>query len=618
LTAFDKDELRQDRSALANALREAGVKDDLGRKNVRCPFHEDRSASLSIHQRNDGFWRVRCGAASCGFSGDVFDVMSKSTGAKLDDVLKAVTKPGATKVEYKPKPPQIFKSLDDIKQSIWWGEVQDVYPYTNPETNKVDAVVVRILKDGAKTFNQFRAVDGGFITGGPEGKKPLFNRIRLKDAQEVLLVEGEKVVKRLAQINVVATSPMGGAGPGKSKHTDWAPLAGKKIVLWPDWDPIIDPNDPKNANHPWKGKRGGVEFMREVAEELRKLDPEPEILLVDPEVLGLEEKDDAYDFLELYAKDATVSEQRKHIRNVIDVATPIAGTVDDLEQWFADAIAGKIRTTPTSNPGLTQWSKWSLPGTVTVLAGDPSATKSYFVMQDLVFWASNDVNAAAFMLEDDTTYHVRRAICQLAGNGKLQDPEWCKLNPEKVKQAQTAFMPLIRKLRKRIWDAPDKQVTYDELYAWCEARVAEGCEVLVIDPITAVDSEREKWIEDSRFIMKAKALMKRSGSRLYLVTHPRGGQGKTVGVDGLAGGRAFGRFTHTVFWLKRYDELETVTVRPFKQSGMLKTSYINREMGIWKGRNSPFTGGRIGFFFSDGLTFKEEGMIVEEETSAPV
>src|SRR5438128_2162715 len=118
--------------------------------------------------------------------------------------------------------------------------MQAVYEYTHPDTNKPDMAVVRYQIGGRKAFAQCHPSGNGWLKSRPEGKLPLYNRIGIKDAQTVIVCEGEKAVHTLTAIGIEATtSPM---GAGKAALADWAPLKGKTVYLWPD-------NDTPGINH---------------------------------------------------------------------------------------------------------------------------------------------------------------------------------------------------------------------------------------------------------------------------------------------------------------------------------------------------------------------------------
>lgn len=65
--------------------------------------------------------------------------------------------------------------------------------------------------------------------------RPLYNQPAIAKAREVVLVEGEKCAAALIASGIAATTAMNGAKAPVDK-TDWRPLAGKSVVIWPDRD----------------------------------------------------------------------------------------------------------------------------------------------------------------------------------------------------------------------------------------------------------------------------------------------------------------------------------------------------------------------------------------------
>ena len=65
--------------------------------------------------------------------------------------------------------------------------------------------------------------------------RPLYNLPAIATTDAVVLVEGEKCADALMQRGIVATTAMGGAATAIDK-TDWTPLAGKTVAVWPDHD----------------------------------------------------------------------------------------------------------------------------------------------------------------------------------------------------------------------------------------------------------------------------------------------------------------------------------------------------------------------------------------------
>lgn len=65
--------------------------------------------------------------------------------------------------------------------------------------------------------------------------RPLYNLPAISAVDAVVLVEGEKCADALMGFGIVATTAMGGAATTIDK-TDWSPLAGKTVAVWPDHD----------------------------------------------------------------------------------------------------------------------------------------------------------------------------------------------------------------------------------------------------------------------------------------------------------------------------------------------------------------------------------------------
>lgn len=107
----------------------------------------------------------------------------------------------------------------------------------------------------------------------PNGK-PLYNLPKIKDADVVYFVEGEKVAAWINRIGLVATTCGGAQDHDKA---DFAPLAGKTIYLWPDFDEA--------------GKKH-IEAVRSLLNNLGCTTH-----LIDIEALGLPPKCDAFDWL---------------------------------------------------------------------------------------------------------------------------------------------------------------------------------------------------------------------------------------------------------------------------------------------------------------------------------
>lgn len=82
---------------------------------------------------------------------------------------------------------------------------------------------------------QFRPWDVLQRRMAPPEPRPLYNQPGMLRSECVILVEGEKCAQALIQAGYCATTAMQGANAPVEK-TDWSPLVGKHVLIWPDRD----------------------------------------------------------------------------------------------------------------------------------------------------------------------------------------------------------------------------------------------------------------------------------------------------------------------------------------------------------------------------------------------
>jgi len=129
------------------------------------------------------------------------------------------------------------KPRDDMAEL---GAPVATYKYFDTRGNVI-AAVTRYEPEGtreSKTFRPycFRTVEGRtkWVPGAPD-LRPLYRLPEVSLASSVVLVEGEGKAEALHSVGVVATTAMQGARAPIEK-TDWSPLAGKTVTIWPDND----------------------------------------------------------------------------------------------------------------------------------------------------------------------------------------------------------------------------------------------------------------------------------------------------------------------------------------------------------------------------------------------
>ena len=595
--------LRADKNALLTELESAGAKIHKEGKEILCPFHDDHTPSGDVYKAEDRAWRFKCHTDSCGFCGDIFDVMAKRQGKRVDSLLAEMAtqqEAGKEKQEQAEKPATTYPDLDTLIAAVNFmehndeGRVVATYKYTNPQTKNHDLVVFRVQRPDKKVFKQAHQTPRGYVLKAPAGKLPLYNRSRLPDAELVVVVEGEKCVHALHEIGVVATTSPGGAG--KAKNADWTPLAGKRVVVWPDNDPV----DPKT------GKRTGLEHARGVVAELERLDPAPQISVINPDELEIPPKGDAVEYLEKY-KDHTLEERRLAVDAICEFADA-TGPAAELWAEVKLAIAGKRKPIPWKFQASGNLTRSLLPGAVEILCGPPGSTKSFWLLERLAEIHKRGAKVGILELEENRAYHLARAWAQEAGCAELTKTEWLEQNPEEAARLYQQHKAFLDSFGRCIFDAPTGELKPEMLVEWVHERAKAGCRVIAIDPITAMDAGREQWTADLNFLIKCKRIITDFGASLILVTHPKKGA-KTSGLDDLAGGAAYQRFAQTVGWLEFVEEQEA---NFGKSMGVVRETY-NRQYQIRKARNSSGLGLRVGFMF-DAATFCsiERGVIQDD------
>jgi putative DNA primase/helicase len=176
------------------------------------------------------------------------------------------------------------------------------------------------LTTGNKWLRPVSEKSGRLALGLPEypNGKPLYNLPKIKDADTVYFVEGEKVAAYLSTVGIVATTCGGAQDHDKA---DLSPLSGKAVYLWPD-------NDDAGRKH-----------MEAVRSLLNGLGCTTHLINID--ALELPLKGDAYDWLKINHSGAIAKDAPMELRaKAKDAVLNLACVVD------ADLSNSVIRKTP--------------------------------------------------------------------------------------------------------------------------------------------------------------------------------------------------------------------------------------------------------------------------------
>jgi putative DNA primase/helicase len=113
------------------------------------------------------------------------------------------------------------------------------------KNNKLIACVYRYDTEDGKEFRVWDVKNRKAKSPDP---RPLYNIPGIISAKKVILVEGEKSADALIAYGLTASTAMFGANAPINK-TDWSPLIGKEVIIWPDNDEAGKEYGEKVAKH---------------------------------------------------------------------------------------------------------------------------------------------------------------------------------------------------------------------------------------------------------------------------------------------------------------------------------------------------------------------------------
>jgi len=269
---FDTDALRRD-NPLSAYLPTRGVTLQKNGREFKscCPFHSEKSPSFTVYTGRKGHQLFRC--FGCDASGDVIEFVSRFDGVPFAEACAILggdrappeTRPAPVEMpaaadpyadwravmppsdapEIRPgeRTPPLFNPKSETRPVTSYSPTL-VHPYRRAD-GKLYAYVLRVDIDGKKLTpciawcrNEKTGQEGWchWTLLAPRRLYGAHDLAARPDAP-VIVVEGEKCADALAvemPDHVVVTWPGGGKAAGK---TDWSPLAGRHVTIWPDRDP---------------------------------------------------------------------------------------------------------------------------------------------------------------------------------------------------------------------------------------------------------------------------------------------------------------------------------------------------------------------------------------------
>lgn len=247
---IDTDELKSRTNIIEVIERHAPLKKKGSEHYGTCPFHNDHKESLQVNERKQIF---KCFA--CGTAGDSIKFLTE-LGIPFHDAIKEING-GPINSDFTP----IQKTTKEKKQPDWeqitppnnetpvinhftFGAPDKTWKYHDIDGNILSYVCRFDLEDGTKQVLPFSYATNGTISEwrwlGIKNDRPLYNVHLFKKYPDAsaMVVEGEKtadaVQAQLSPEKTIATTWIGGANG--IKKTDFSPLNGRGVFLWPDND----------------------------------------------------------------------------------------------------------------------------------------------------------------------------------------------------------------------------------------------------------------------------------------------------------------------------------------------------------------------------------------------
>lgn len=344
-----------------------------------CPFHADTNPSLSIDPKT-GLWKC----FGCNTSGDIFTFYQKLKDHQtFQEVLMGIS--------------QEFGIAKSVATSN--GKVVATYDYVDEEGK----LLFQVCRRDPKDFRQRKPNGKGGWQWNTNGvRRVLYNLPKVLQADEVIIVEGEKDTDALIKLDLTATTNPGGAGKWKNEYAEF--LTGKDVVLIPD-------NDEPGKKH-----------MAEVGKSLRGKARSIKWL----ELPGVPQKGDLSCWLskqqdhEAAVERLSILIENAELFNPNLSKEPLPTASFIIDYLREDIKRNKGRGSLGINPGfefLKNAIRGFIPGHLWVVGGYTSHGKTAFAIELISRVLSNDPNVriTLFSTEMSKETYILRLVAKLTG-----------------------------------------------------------------------------------------------------------------------------------------------------------------------------------------------------------
>ena len=488
-----------------------GFADKQGRKFYVGGVQGEEGESLSVELQGEkaGLWHD----FATGEGGDIFDLWKAARGlASFRETLKdAGEYSGATA-----NTPRRTPKRKAPKGGEAWGAPSHVYRYTDA-TGKLIAEIERYdwEKDGErkKTFRPWDVSRRKYTH--PE-TRPLYNLPNIASAPEIIVVEGEKAADALICQNIDATTAMGGSNAPLEK-TDWTPLRGRKVVIWPDNDDAGRAYASRLKEHLEKQGALAVSVLSVPASRPVKWDAAD----ADSEDLGALIRD--------MRADASLSVRK----SLFFPASDFAGFTPPPRKWLVEGLI------PASQ--------------VTMLGGDGGVGKSLLALQLAIATACNDdwiglrpePGKTVYISAEDDRDEIHRRVSDISAQQGIDMGDLSNLILRSL-AGEDALLAVADSRQGTLQTTP--------LLAELDATLGDcGASLLVLDTLADFHSGQENDRATARqFIGILRGLALRHSCTILLLAHP-----SLTGISsgsGLSGSPAWSNSVRSRLYIERVTE----------------------------------------------------------------
>lgn len=289
---FDVDAIRAQYAVSDIVGKKVKLKKDGREYKACCPFHQEKTPSFTVND-DKGFYHC----FGCGAHGDVIDFIVEHDGLSFKEACELLTggdggqtsgkeikKRQVQKYDpyenYKPIPvpsyagiitagsttPPIWNPKRDGRESTYRPAA--VYEYRNSQ-GELESVVLRVeFENGKKVTPHLMwcrrepdGAEGWCHYPAPEPRSIYGLELLIDPKAPVLIVEGEKCAGAARRVLPQYKGVSWCGGSSAVNKTDWSPLKGRKILIWPDNDEAGD-----------KATSELVDILLPIAEEIKTIE----------------------------------------------------------------------------------------------------------------------------------------------------------------------------------------------------------------------------------------------------------------------------------------------------------------------------------------------------------